>query len=60
MTLDKAIQIIKLNINQRTPKMPPDVLDALKLSVEAMERVQDSRSSGILHPGQLLPGETDV
>ena len=34
MKREKAIEIIDLNIRQRKPSMPPDVLDALRIALE--------------------------
>lgn len=59
MTLTQALEIIDLNIRQRNPAMPPDVLDALKLGIEAFKMIKDGRSK----PGGMffhdLPGETN-
>lgn len=59
MKLAKAIEIGKLNIKEAGKKMPPDVLDALKLLVGAGERELDDRDLGIDTRLGLLPGETD-
>ena len=59
MNLDKAIEILDLNIRQRAPTMPHDVLDALKLGIEALKRVNFHRTSSLASPHILLPGETE-
>lgn len=54
----KAIEILEVNINQRNKQMPPDVLDALKLGLEALKSHLRALG-GFAHPEQfLLPGET--
>jgi len=60
MHLNKAIEILELNIKEAGKKMPPDTLDALKLGVEALERFKSARD----YPGRLktftLPGEISI
>lgn len=58
MKLSKAREILKLNVKKAGPKMPPDTLEALKLGIEALKRLQTMRvwrSAGTSDP---LPGET--
>jgi len=43
MTLDKAIEILDLNVGQRSPIMHPDVKDALKVSIEALKLIEVQR-----------------
>lgn len=59
MNLEKAKEIINLNIKDRSPRMPPDVLDALKLGSEAITRVQDIRTGKITMISIPLSGETE-
>ena len=40
MTLQKAIEILTLNINQDAHKMPPDVKDSLAFAIKALYLVQ--------------------
>lgn len=58
MLLSKAIEILELNVAQRNHRMPPDVLDALKLGIEAMKFINYCRSGTLDPPFELLPGET--
>ncbi len=60
ITLEKAIEVLELNLNEAGKKMPPDVRDALSLSVEAMKRIRRQRSLTIPIPQPPLPGETMV
>lgn len=58
MTLDKAIEILDLNIKEAGKKMPPDVNAALGLGIQALKRWEIHRNEC---PGcfrELLPGET--
>jgi len=57
MELNKAIEIVELNIKEAGKKMPPDCLAALKLENEAAKRIVDARwgyTHEIIAP---LPGE---
>lgn len=44
MTIDKAIEIIQLNLKEAGPKMPPDVQEALKLAILSMEHFKKASS----------------
>ena len=57
MYLSKAIEIIDLNIRQRSPKMPPDVLAALKLLNEGGKAILKMRHYPFPDEILLLPGE---
>jgi len=59
MQLDKAIEILDLNIKQRAPSMPLDVLAALQLGREALYRIlrQREANTGVAYP--ILVGETE-
>jgi len=59
MKLEKAREIIDLNIKEASKKMPPDVKDALTLGSEAILFVERSRLGDIINPNSLLPGETE-
>lgn len=59
MTLSKAIQILDLNIKVGEEKMPPDVLVALKLGIEALKRELKFRRPQFKGHIKLLPGETE-
>lgn len=58
MKLSEAIEILDLNVEKAGKQMPPDTLQALKLGIEALERIQTART----YPGRLktytLPSET--
>ena len=58
MTLDKAIEILELNIKVAGPKMPIDTLEALKLAKEALKEIHHLHEIGVLFFNELLPGET--
>lgn len=60
ITLKKAIEILDLNIHEAHKNIPPDVLDALKLMVEAGKCLQHGRLIGQHFDPELLPGETLV
>jgi len=57
MKLEKAIEILDLNIRQRNHRMPPDVFDALKLGKEALKRIQQYRQTSSYLSFMNLPGE---
>jgi len=57
MKLEKAKEIVELNIKEAGNKMPPDCRDALKLENEATKRILDARSGFTLDIAALLPGE---
>lgn len=58
MKLEKAIEIVILNLDEAGSKMPPDCRDALKLLVKAAESVLYTRiTMPDVLPNQ-LPGET--
>jgi len=60
ITIEKAIEIIELNIKEAGKSMPPDVRDALNLSVEAMKRIDRQRHLTVPTPQPPLPGETII
>jgi len=60
ITLEKAIEVLELNLNEAGKKMPPDVKDSLSLGVEAMKRIRRQRSQTIPINQPLLPGERGV
>lgn len=57
MKLDKAIEILTLNLNFASKKMPQDCQDAIKLGIEALKRVKDNPIVPTFHQRALLPGE---
>lgn len=58
MTDGKAAEILNLNIRERSPRMPQDVLDALKRGVMALDYVQKVRRFPHLIDSIPLPEET--
>lgn len=57
MELEKAIEILELNIKSVGTKMPTDTLQAVKLLVEAGKRVKAHRASSLTDAHILLLGE---
>lgn len=57
ITLDKALEILRLNLLEASPRMHPDVKASLQLAVEIMQREQLLRASRSFHPEDLLPSE---
>ncbi len=60
ITIEKAIEVLELNLKEAGNKMPLDVRDALSLSMEAMKRIRRQRSLTIPINQPPLPGETMV
>jgi len=58
MNLQKAKEILDLNIRQRSPQMPPDVKDALKLGIEALDYINSWRGTNSPMSNIRLPSET--
>ena len=58
MNIPKAIEILELNLKEAGKKMPPDVRDALNLSIEALEAFKKYRHSPNSWFVKELPGET--
>lgn len=57
MKLEKAIEILDLNIKQRSPRMPPDVLIALRMGTDALSRLRTLRAEPHLGASAPLPDE---
>lgn len=60
MTLDKAIEILQINILEAGRKMPPDVQKALELGINAMKRIGHQRHNLTGLPQPALPDEEIV
>lgn len=58
MTIDKAIEILRLQINLPSPNLNPDLISANILSIEALKRLAFNRLNTIASSHELLPGET--
>ena len=58
MTIDKALRIIDHHIKKWHPAIDSELIDAFKLSYEALKRIKQDRL--MAHPYCLnsLPGET--
>jgi len=57
ITLDKAIEILELNLKEAGAGMSEDCRAAVQLSIEADRRVLDQRLCPLRVLRQLLPGE---
>jgi len=55
--LEKAIEILKLDLHCDFDGDSDDLVDALQLAIESLEREQDKRARYNI-PFQPLPGET--
>ena len=58
MTIDEAINVDKIMLEEAKDRKLPGRVNALQLSVEALKRVIDSRRLDPKWPDELLPGET--
>lgn len=58
MTPEKAIEVLKQELDGRLICFPDELREAQKLGIEAMKRVQDMRISPCTTADELLPGET--
>ena len=59
MNIEKAIEILKIELSGWLPNYPDDLGDALKLGIEALKRIQDMRISPCCTADEILPGETE-
>lgn len=59
MTIDKAIEILKDILRYVKPGDPPDEHDAIKLGIEALKELKESRKTDWRYGGSSLPGETE-
>lgn len=59
MTLDKAIEIQRLISITPPSGANQDFIDAIKLGIEAMKRIQECRLTDHLITEDYLPGETE-
>lgn len=58
MLINKAFEILQLNIKEAGKKMPPDTLTALKMANSALHRILTMRSYNIDQALFLLKGES--
>jgi len=59
MTLEKAIELLRLSRYQPPPKELPDLNDAIKLGIEALERLAFQRKVYARDQPHLLPSESE-
>ncbi len=59
MQIEKAIEILALNLEEVGASMPPDCREALHLGIEALKQVEESRFEPSTWEPRLLPGETE-
>lgn len=59
MTINQAIELLKMLQVNLASDMDAEDLNALQLGIEALKRVEDSRGLAPLSPDRLLPGETE-
>lgn len=57
LKLDKAIEILQLNLNTANVNMPHDCRDAIKLGIEALKRCQEIKNYTPKDTYCPLPGE---
>ncbi|MBA7591486.1 hypothetical protein ES708_33644 [subsurface metagenome] len=55
----KAIEILKDAAHFDFPADSSDFMEATKLGIEALKRIQNARNIGYSVPASLLPGETE-
>jgi len=59
MTIQKAIEILELNLREAGASMPPDCKEAVQLSIEADKRHLNRDYTSFNGMMALLPGETE-
>ncbi len=59
MNLEKAIEILELNVKEAGSRMPPDTLKALKIGIEALKTIKEMRYESVNDGTTQLPGETE-
>ena len=59
MTIDKAIEMLELELRMGEYEQGCDIEDALKLGIEALKEAQRWRAGQPLHLPNLLLGETE-
>jgi len=57
MSLEKAIELLDLNLKVAGKSMPPDVKDALALAIAALHSILAQRQDPTIPPHTLLPNE---
>lgn len=59
MKIEKAIEILTNETHELILGVNDDYINAMKLGIEAMKRIQTGRTTGALGVSRLLPGETE-
>jgi len=59
MTINQAIEYLEIMLRNYDPACPFDEVDALKLGIEALKRIRNSRIGYDPSGGHKLPGETE-
>ena len=57
ISITKAIEILQLNVDAKSPKMDPDVRDTINLAIAARETIHDYRKGVDTELHAPLPGE---
>ncbi|MBA7545291.1 hypothetical protein ES705_37657 [subsurface metagenome] len=60
MTIDEAIKILEIVTHNYPQKGTDNFVDALKLGIEALKRLQVLRAPGPKEEYRLLPSETEA
>jgi len=60
MSIPKAIEILTDWGVISKPQVDQDLLDAVKLGIEALKYIKDQRAEWLVQVFQELPGETDA
>lgn len=59
MNIDKAIDILSVDITYTYPVHFKELQNAIRLGIEALKEVKDARYGNPALDGELLPGETE-
>ena len=59
MTIDEAIKILDVHQEMLRLESMPDLYDAVKLGIEALQAIRTGREDFYEAGGNLLPGETE-
>ncbi len=59
MTIDKAIRILERYYFHHRDVVVADLIEAEKLSIEALKRVKEAREQHLVRNDSPLPGETE-
>ena len=58
MTIDEATEVLRNYLRGDEPDNPPDLPASIRLGIEALKEVKNSRSEDYIGDTGLLPGET--